>query len=70
LRVGKALMEAAEDAGRQQKYEKITLSTFENNAIARNLYDRMGYRFVGKRERHFRMPKGFIDEILMEKLLV
>jgi len=70
LGVGKALMEASEEAGRQQKYEKITLSTFEDNIIARNLYDRMGYRFVGKRERHFQMPKGFIDEILMEKPLV
>ncbi len=70
LGVGKALMEAAEEAGRQQKYEKITLSTFENNVVARKLYDQMGYRFVGKRERHFQMPKGFIDEILMEKLLV
>lgn len=70
LGVGSALMLAAEDAGRQQKYEKITLSTFQSNSIARNLYEKMGYRLVGIRERHFQMPKGFIDEILMEKPIV
>jgi ribosomal protein S18 acetylase RimI-like enzyme len=67
LGVGKSLMIAAEDAGRQQRYEKITLSTFDNNDVAIGLYESLGYRLVGKRERHFQMPKGFIDEVLMEK---
>ncbi len=70
LGVGKGLMLAAEEAGRQQRYEKITLSTFDNNAIALSLYESLGYRLIGKRERHFQMPKGFIDEVLMEKRIV
>ncbi len=68
--VGKALMLAAEDAGRDQRYEKIVLSTFSSNAIARTLYESLGYRVVGYRQKHFLMPKGYIDEILMEKLIV
>ncbi len=68
--VGRALMTAAEDAGRQQKYEKIVLSTFSTNTVARALYESLGYRTVGVRHRHFRMPKGYIDEVLMEKELL
>lgn len=67
--VGKALMRAAEEAARTQRYDKIILSTFESNIIAKALYESLGYRFVGKREKHFLMPKGYIDEILMEKLI-
>jgi ribosomal protein S18 acetylase RimI-like enzyme len=68
--VGRALMQAAEDAGRQQRYEKIVLSTFSTNTVARALYESLGYRTVGVRQRHFRMPKGYIDEVLMEKALL
>ncbi|MFW9955010.1 MAG: GNAT family N-acetyltransferase [Candidatus Thorarchaeota archaeon] len=70
LGVGRSLMIAAEDAARQQRYEKIILSTFDNNFIAKSLYDSLGYRLIGKRMRHFLMPKGYIDEVLMEKTIV
>jgi RimJ/RimL family protein N-acetyltransferase len=46
------------------------LSTFEDNAIAKSLYLAMDYRQVGIRKRHFKMPKGYIDEVLFEKQLV
>jgi len=68
--VGRALMCAAEGAGRSQNYDKIVLSTFETNEVARSLYASLGYRLVGVRQKHFLMPKGYIDEILMEKLIV
>lgn len=68
--VGRALMLVAEDAGREHHYDKIVLSTFESNTIARALYHSLGYRLVGHRQKHFLMPKGYIDEILMEKLIV
>jgi ribosomal protein S18 acetylase RimI-like enzyme len=68
--IGHALMLAAEEAGKQQRYEKIVLSTFHNNSIARGLYESVGYVTVGVRKRHFKMPaKGYIDEILMEKAI-
>jgi ribosomal protein S18 acetylase RimI-like enzyme len=67
--VGRALMLAAEQVAISQNYEKIILSTFANNIAALKLYESLDYSIVGKRLRHFKMPKGYIDEILMEKLL-
>ncbi|TFG12728.1 GNAT family N-acetyltransferase [Candidatus Thorarchaeota archaeon] len=67
--VGRALMLAAEEVAISNNYEKIILSTFANNVAALQLYESIGYSKVGKRLRHFKMPKGYIDEILMEKLL-
>ncbi len=68
--VGRALMECAEKTAVEQEYEKIILSTFCDNEIAYALYDSLGYKKVGLRSRHFKMPSGYIDEILMEKHLV
>lgn len=67
--VGRSLMLAAEDAAKEQGFQKIILSTFENNKIARPLYLSLHYRTVGIRERHFLMSDSFIDEVLMEKWL-
>lgn len=68
--VGSALMMASEDIGLEKDYMKIVLSTFEDNTVAIELYKQLGYRIVGVRRNHFNMPKGFIDEVLMEKELV
>jgi ribosomal protein S18 acetylase RimI-like enzyme len=68
--VGRALMLAAEKTGLEKNYTKIILSTFEDNTVALHLYTHLGYRLVGVRKNHFNMPKGFIDEVLMEKELV
>jgi ribosomal protein S18 acetylase RimI-like enzyme len=67
--VGRALMLEAETAAVEREFEKIVLSTFETNSMALSLYESLGYQIVGRRARHFRMPKGFIDEVLMEKAL-
>ncbi|MBN2231140.1 MAG: GNAT family N-acetyltransferase [Candidatus Thorarchaeota archaeon] len=68
--VGRSLMLAAEEFGMEKDYMKIILSTFEDNTIALDLYRNLGYRLVGVRKNHFNMPKGFIDEVLMEKELL
>jgi ribosomal protein S18 acetylase RimI-like enzyme len=68
--IGRSLMIAAEQAALDSGFEKIVLSTFEDNGIARSLYLAMDYRQVGIRKRHFKMPKGYIDEVLFEKQLV
>lgn len=68
--VGRSLMLVAEEAGVQKNYEKIMLSTFANNKSALALYESLRYREIGRREKHFKMPSNYIDEILMEKLLV
>ncbi len=69
LGVGRALMTAAENAAKSLSYTKIILSTFDDNESARFLYDSCGYAVVGRRRNHFRMPKGYIDEVLYEKEL-
>ena len=68
--VGRSLMFSGESAALSKDYTKIILSTFDDNEVARKLYDSLGYRVVGIRRKHFNMPKGFIDEVLMEKELI
>jgi len=68
--VGRALMVTAEELARSEGYEKIILSTFHNNKIANALYCSLGYQKVGIRKAHFKMPDGYIDEVLMEKHLI
>ena len=68
--IGKALMLAGESAAADKDYSKIILSTFDDNEVAKNLYNSLGYRIVGLRKNHFNMPKGLIDELLMEKELI
>jgi len=68
--VGRSLMLAGEEVAGDKNYSKIILSTFGDNEAARSLYESLGYRAVGTRKNHFYMPKGYIDEVLMEKELV
>ncbi|UCE11096.1 MAG: GNAT family N-acetyltransferase [Candidatus Thorarchaeota archaeon] len=68
--VGRALMMAAEEAAHAEGFEKIILSTFDSNDLAKSLYDSMGYRVVGYRMKHFKMPDGYINEVLYEKELL
>ena len=68
--MGKALMLSGHLVAAEKAYTKIVLSTFADNDIALQLYKSLGYRIVGVRSNHFNMPKGFIDEVLMEKELI
>ncbi|MCJ7817747.1 MAG: GNAT family N-acetyltransferase [Candidatus Thorarchaeota archaeon] len=68
--VGRSLMLSGEDMGVERDFTKIILSTFADNEVAKTLYRNLGYKIVGIREKHFNMPQGFIDEVLMEKELV
>lgn len=67
--IGRALMLCAEEVAVDQDYEKIILSTFKDNVAALALYKSLGYRVVGQRTRQFKMPNGYIDELLLEKLV-
>ncbi len=68
--VGKSLMQVAEIVACEKGYQKIVLSTFSNNVVARHLYESVGYRMVGLREGHFILEGAYVDEILYEKRLV
>jgi RimJ/RimL family protein N-acetyltransferase len=67
--IGRALMEAAEAWALDVGVRKIELHVFPHNAAALALYQRLGYREVGRRSGHFRRSDGFVDAILMEKEL-
>ena len=69
LGVGRALMMGAEDMALEKQYEKIVLSTFNDNELALSLYQSLGYRVVGFRKNHFKMERGYLDEVLMEKVI-
>ncbi len=65
--VGHALMTCAEARALELGYEKLVLSTFHHNVVALSLYHSVGFEDVGLRKRHFKMPYGYVDEVLMEK---
>ncbi|MBS3794514.1 MAG: GNAT family N-acetyltransferase [Candidatus Thorarchaeota archaeon] len=67
--VGKALMTASEEAAHDAGFEKIVLSTLSNNTTAIALYRSMKYREIGIRRNHFKMPNGYVNQVLFEKLL-
>ena len=64
---GTALMQAAEDWAKATGVEKLELHVFPYNKPAIALYERLGYRREGLRERHFRRGYELVDAILMAK---
>ncbi|MFO7837340.1 MAG: GNAT family N-acetyltransferase [Candidatus Thorarchaeota archaeon] len=68
--VGRALMTTAEEAAVLEEYEKIVLSTLADNATALALYRSLNYRTIGIRKDQFKMPSGYVDQVLFEKKLV
>jgi RimJ/RimL family protein N-acetyltransferase len=67
--VGRALMEAAEDWAREVGVHKLELHVFPYNEAAIGLYEEMGYEREGYRRDHYRRADGFVDAILMAKVI-
>ena len=67
--VGRALMEAAEAWAREVGVRKLELHVFPHNEAAIALYDSLGYKREGYRRDHYRRADGFVDAILMAKML-
>jgi RimJ/RimL family protein N-acetyltransferase len=67
--VGRALMEAAEAWAREVGVRKIELHVFPYNGAAIALYEGMGYEREGYRRDHYRRSAGYVDAILMAKLI-
>jgi RimJ/RimL family protein N-acetyltransferase len=67
--IGLALMQAGEEWARSVGVLKVELHVFPHNEAALALYERLGYRRVGRRRGHFRRSGGLVDAILMEKEL-
>jgi RimJ/RimL family protein N-acetyltransferase len=64
---GTALMQAAEDWAKATGVEKLELHVFPYNEAAIALYEHLGYRREGLRQRHFRRGYELVDAILMAK---
>jgi RimJ/RimL family protein N-acetyltransferase len=67
--VGRALMEAAEAWARDAGLHKLELHVFPYNEAAIALYQSLGYEREGYRRDHYRRADGFVDAILMAKVL-
>jgi len=67
--VGRALMEAAESWAREVGVHKLELHVFPYNEAAIGLYEGMGYEREGYRRDHYRRADGFVDAILMAKVI-
>jgi RimJ/RimL family protein N-acetyltransferase len=67
--VGRALMQAAEEWAREVGVHKLELHVFPYNEAAIALYEEMGYEREGYRRDHYRRSDGYVDAILMAKVL-
>jgi len=67
--VGRALMDAAEAWAREVGVRKLELHVFPHNTAAIALYEGLGYEREGYRRDHYRRSDGFVDAILMAKVV-
>jgi RimJ/RimL family protein N-acetyltransferase len=67
--VGRALMAAAEAWARETGVHKLELHVFPYNTAAIALYEDMGYEREGYRRDHYRRADGYVDAILMAKVI-
>jgi len=67
--IGRALMAAAEAWAREVGVHKLELHVFPYNDAAIALYEDMGYEREGYRRDHYRRSDGYVDAILMAKVI-
>lgn len=65
--IGRLLMEALERQAIEEGCTYSTLEVRESNQSARRLYEKMGYRVIGRRERYYRHPEE--DALVMVRTL-
>ena len=63
--IGAALMREMERRGREQSVDIFFLEVRESNKAARSLYEKMGYRDIGRRKRFYERPVE--DAVVMSK---
>ena len=57
---------AIKESKKLNKKQKLILSCFSNNERAIHLYNKVGFKIIGRRTRQFFMDSKYYDEILME----
>lgn len=68
--IATALFAATFDAARQKGYEKIFTFVRADNAAALAAYRAQGFDVIGTARRHAKIDGRYIDEMLVEKMLV
>lgn len=68
--LGTAMLRAVIEQTKANGFEQIELGVYEDNAAAVHLYEKFGFRKVGKKTRAFKLKDGtYRDEILMVLIL-
>ena len=68
--LGTFMMQTALDQARENGFEQVELGVFSDNARARHLYTKMGFKEYGMNPRAFRLKDGtYLDEIIMVNFL-
>ena len=64
--LGSFMMAIALEQARANGYEQVELGVYSDNARARHLYSKMGFKEYGINPRAFKLPDGtYCDEIIM-----
>lgn len=64
--IGKYLMKCAIRDAKLKGFEKVTLSVFNTNKNAIELYRKIGFEVIGVRKKQFQIDGIYYDEILMD----
>ena len=67
--IGKILMDLLIEGAKKMKLKMIELTCFANNSYALNLYEKTGFRKVGKVPGKILYKGEYIDEVIMVKSL-
>jgi L-phenylalanine/L-methionine N-acetyltransferase len=67
--VGRAMMDGIERWARASGIAKLVLGVFDVNAVARGLYENLGYEVEGVERRAIRFSEATFDLIKMGKIL-
>ncbi|MBD8071445.1 arsinothricin resistance N-acetyltransferase ArsN1 family A [Bacillus sp. PS06] len=67
--VGNTLLQAIENAAKNNDFHKIVLSTFPFNQLGQGLYRKRGFREVGVFVNQGVLDGQYVDVMMMEKLL-
>ncbi len=67
--IASCLFGATFKAARDKGYEKIFTFIRADNPVAMAVYRKYGFHIVGTAEKHAKINGGYVDEIIVEKLL-
>ena len=68
--LGSFMMQVALEQAKENGFEQVELGVFSDNARARHMYDKMGFKEFGMNPKAFKLQDGtYCDEIIMVNFL-